>query len=158
MSRYMSYQNAVFYWFLKIFICLFESPRSQWLGWIPGILGFLNSVNETWIEIAQNIELQKSFKMISNWNQFHGNSILKIHFLTFAWAFRWTDIIRQAFQIEPKDAPDNFNRQTPTHKRATHAISKIRRKFQNWVSRELNQNIDISIISTIHWVSSYFLK
>ena len=28
--------------------------------------------------------------MIPNSNQFRGNSTLKIHFFTFAWAFEWT--------------------------------------------------------------------
>ena len=37
--------------------------------------------------IAQNVELQKSFPMMPNLNQFPGNWTSKIHFLTFAWAF-----------------------------------------------------------------------
>ena len=45
---------------------------------------------------------------------------------------------------------DDFGRETPTQKGAAHAISKIRRKFQNRIPRELDQNIDIFRISIIH--------
>ena len=41
-----------------------------WLGWIPGFLEFLNTVNETWIWKFQIVELQKSFEMIPNSNHF----------------------------------------------------------------------------------------
>ena len=50
----------------------------------PGILGFLNSFNETWIWmvwiICQFVELQKSIQMIANSNQFLGNWKSKIKF------------------------------------------------------------------------------
>ena len=58
-----------------------------YLGWIPGISGFSNSENETWIWITQIIELQKSFEMIPNSNQFPWKWNSKFHFGTFAWAF-----------------------------------------------------------------------
>ena len=50
------------------------------IGWIPGFLGFFNSVNKTWIWMTHIIELQKSLKMIPNLNQFPGNTSGKIHF------------------------------------------------------------------------------
>ena len=55
-----------------------------YIGWIQEFLGFLNSVNETWIRISQIEQLQKSFKMKPNSNQFTGDSTLKIHFFTLA--------------------------------------------------------------------------
>ena len=57
------------------------------IGWIPGFLEFLNSVNENCIWMAQIVELQKSFEMIQNFNQFLWNQKEKIHFLIFVWAF-----------------------------------------------------------------------
>ena len=48
------------------------------VGWIPGFLRFSNSGNETWIGIAQIVELQKSFLIIPNSNLFHGNWKSKI--------------------------------------------------------------------------------
>ena len=57
------------------------------IGWIPRIFGFLNPVNETWIRIAQIVELEKSFPMIPNLNQFPGNWTSEIKFSSFAWVF-----------------------------------------------------------------------
>ena len=50
-----------------------RSGDDTYKGWIPGFLRFLNQANETWIWIAQIVELQKSFPMISNSNQFAGD-------------------------------------------------------------------------------------
>ena len=52
----------------------------------------------------------------------------------------------------------DFWSQTPTHMGATHAISKIHRKFQNRILRELDQNCDIPRISLINWISSNVLR
>ena len=57
------------------------------LGWVPGFSGFSRPANETWIWIAQIVELQKSLQMIPKSNQSPGNWASKIHVLTFAWAF-----------------------------------------------------------------------
>ena len=57
------------------------------IGWIPGFFAISIPGNEAWIWIAQIVELEESFKMIPNSNLFRGNSTLKNHFLTFAWAF-----------------------------------------------------------------------
>ena len=48
------------------------------------------------------VELQKSSVMIPNSNLFYGNWLSKIHFLVFAWAFGWSDIIRQIFNVIEK--------------------------------------------------------
>ena len=45
----------------------------SYLGWILRLKGFLNSVYETWIWIAQILELTKSFEMISKLTHFPGN-------------------------------------------------------------------------------------
>ena len=67
----------------------FNFLRWLWIGWIPGILGFWNPENETWIWKAQILELKKSFPMLPNSNQFPGNWTSKINFLAFALAFEW---------------------------------------------------------------------
>ena len=54
------------------------------VGWILGFLGILNSVIETSVLIAQIEELQKLFIMIPHSNQFPGNLMSQIRFLTFA--------------------------------------------------------------------------
>ena len=72
------------------------------IRWIPGFLGFSNSVYETWIWITQIVELQKSFPMTLNSNQFPGNWTSKITFLTFAWAFEWVGIFGQIFYVDQK--------------------------------------------------------
>ena len=70
---------------IPIFIYRAKNVQSCILvGWIPGFLGFSNSVYKTWIWLAQIVELQKSFPMIPNSNQFPGNSTSQINFLTFA--------------------------------------------------------------------------
>ena len=51
-----------------------------------------------------------------------------------------------------------FWSETPTHMDATHAISKIHKKFQNRIRRELDQNFDIPRISLINLISSIFLE
>ena len=57
------------------------------VGWIPEFLGLLNPVNETWLWIAQILEFENAFEMISNLNQFPGNQTWKIPFFNFPWAF-----------------------------------------------------------------------
>jgi len=47
---------------------LLISLNCTWLGWIPGFLGFLILANETWIWIAQIVELLKSFQTVPNTN------------------------------------------------------------------------------------------
>ena len=46
--------------------------------------------------------------MILNSKQFRGSSTLKIHFMTFAWAFEKMDIIRQTFYINQKMRKNHF--------------------------------------------------
>ena len=77
---------------VAIMFSLMTRKQTSWLGWIPGFLGFSNSGNETWIWIAQIIELQKSFSMIPNSNAFRGNWTSEIIFfliLRGRWC-RWT--------------------------------------------------------------------
>ena len=49
----------------------------------------MNSANKTWIWKSKIAELQKWFPMMPNSNSFPGNWTSKIHFLSFARAFRW---------------------------------------------------------------------
>ena len=44
----------------------------------------------------------------------------------------------------------NFENETPTHISATYAFSKIRKKFQNRISREFDQKFGIPRISMIY--------
>ena len=52
----------------------------------------------------------------------------------------------------------DFEKKTPTHMVATHAISKSQQNFQNRIPRELDKNFYIPRISMIYWISSNFLK
>ena len=52
--------------------------------------------------------------------------------------------------IKSFDAFDYFEITTPTHMGAAHAISKIERKSQNLIPRELDQKFGILRIGTIH--------
>ena len=51
----------------------------------------------------------------------------------------------------------DFEKKTPTHMAATHAISKSERNFQNRIPSELDKNFYISRISMTHWISYHFL-
>ena len=53
-------------------VCSAVKNFEIWLGWIPGIFGFLNPANETWIWKAQIGEFHQTWKIL---------------FFTFAWAF-----------------------------------------------------------------------
>ena len=74
-------------WIHTAWLIPYVEPFYIYLDWIPRILGFLNPANETSIWISQILELQKSFTMIPNTNQFSGTWASKINFLTFVWAF-----------------------------------------------------------------------
>ena len=45
---------------------------------------------------------------------------------------------------------NDFESQAPTHMSATHAFSKIRRKFRKRIPRELDQELDIPRNSMIN--------
>ena len=69
-----------------------------YIGWIPGFLGFSNSGNETWIWIAQIVELQISFSIIPNSSRFPENRTSKIKFSNFLLRgrlSRWTCCARK---------------------------------------------------------------
>ena len=50
----------------------------------------------------------------------------------------------------------HFDQKSPTQISATHSFSKIRRKFQNQVPKESDQNIDIPSINIIDRFNSNF--
>ena len=65
----------------RFFVRVYDEPWTRsWIGWIQGFLGFLNSVTETLIWRAQIVEVQKSFEIIPNYNQFPGNLTSKTDF------------------------------------------------------------------------------
>ena len=72
---------------------------------------------------------------------------LKIYFLTFAWA---KPFIYQNDQCKKIYSFGDFEHETPTHMGATHAIPKFQPKFQNRISRELDQNFYMPGIGMIH--------
>ena len=52
----------------------------------------------------------------------------------------------------------DFENETPTHMSTTHAISKLKQKFQNRIPRELNQNFYIPGISMTPLIIYRFLQ
>ena len=58
----------------------YQRPQSLLYRMHSGIFRILDQANKTWIWIAQIWELQKSFQMILNSNQFPGNWASKIYF------------------------------------------------------------------------------
>ena len=53
------------------------------------------------------------------------------------------DFISQNDQRKKLYNLGDFKNETPTHMGATHAISKLKQKFQNRIPRELDQNFYI---------------
>ena len=94
---FLNFQSLQFIFKQKSLILGLSRPL-----WIPGIFGISVTFKETWILVSRIQELKESFKMIRNSNQFRGSSTMKIHFLTFAWAFRWVDIPLQTFNMDQK--------------------------------------------------------
>ena len=60
------------------------------------------------------------------------------------------NLIYQNFQRNKVNILGDFEIETLTHISATHAISKIRLKFQNRIPRDLDQKLDILRIRMIH--------
>ena len=60
------------------------------------------------------------------------------------------DYIYQNDQRKKLCRLDDFENETPTHMGATHAISKLKQKFQNRIPRELDQNFYIPRITMNH--------
>ena len=71
-----------------------------WVGWIPGISGFLSSAYKAWTWTAQILEHQNSFQMKPNSKQFPGNWTSKITFLTFTgqWATFGARFFRMSYR------------------------------------------------------------
>ena len=64
-------------------------PSTSCVGWIPGILGFSAQMNFTQILIVELNQLWKSFRMIPKSPRSTRIFLMKIDFLTFAWAKLW---------------------------------------------------------------------
>ena len=75
-----------------------------WLGWIPGFLGFRNTVNEIWIWVSQILELEKSLKMIPILNRFPGNWKSILNFCVGAWV---GEHLATKYSRRSKDAHEN---------------------------------------------------